>query len=84
VLDLRLAAACFMWHASKSGKATVGCTIGTAGWSTNAIHTIAARLRKAVRMREMRESMMHANVLRAWRQAFVSGGTLRMGGGAGR
>jgi len=41
------------------------------------------RLREAVRMK-MRESMMHANVLRAWRQAFVSGGTLRVSGGVQR
>ncbi len=42
--------------------------IGTAGWCTSAIHTIAARLRKAMRMRD---SMVHAHVLRAWRQRSV-------------
>jgi len=37
VLDLANLKACFMWHTSESGKATMECTSGTAGCFTNTI-----------------------------------------------
>ena len=59
-----------MWHASKSGKATMERIIGTAGWCTSAIHN----RREAAQGDEderMRDTMVHAYVIRAWRQASV-------------